>query len=202
MTFEASVQFQSQNGLIANGLIDNSIYLKAMQFDFQLIDDHPSNVDENSSGYSPLPDSRPLTQSQLQSMFGRIEFTINPDHSAITITNGWQAQNLVTIEIPQINGLPPYNTYKITVHKKVANQFRNLYDEWERAGLKSLILSYDVSFNPRLIRGSSTNLSNHAFGVAIDINVEWNRLGVIPALKGQIGSVRELVPIANRLGFY
>ncbi len=165
MTFEASVQFQSQNGLIANGLIDNSIYLKAMQFDFQLIDDHPSNVDENSSGYSPLPDSRPLTQSQLQSMFGRIEFTINPDHSAITITNGWQAQNLVTIEIPQINGLPPYNTYKITVHKKVANQFRNLYDEWERGGLKSLILSYYVSFNPRLIRGSSTNLSYHAFGL-------------------------------------
>ena len=201
-TFKASVQFQKQNGLVANGIVDNSTYLKAMQFGYQLIDDHRDNVDENSSGWPALPNFKPLSQSQLQSTFGKIEFTIKPDNSSINITNGWQALNLVTIEIPQIKGLPPYNTNKISVHKRVANQFRNLFIEWEKAGLSSLILSFDGSFNPRLIRGSSTNLSNHAFGVAIDINVPWNGLGIIPALKGQKGSVRDLVPIANNLGFY
>jgi hypothetical protein len=201
-SFDASVDFQQKNGLVANGIIDNATYLKAMQFGFQLVDDHPANTDENSSGWPPLPDFKPLTQSQLQAMFGKIEFTIQADNSSINITNNWQASNIVTIEIPQIKGLPPYHTNKITVHKKAAPQFQRLFNEWEQAGLLRQVLTFDGSYNPRLIRGSSTNLSNHAFGVAIDINVPWNGLGVIPALKGQEGSVRELVPIANNLGFY
>lgn len=163
ITLKASVQFQTQNGLTANGIVDNSTYLKAMQFGFQLIDDHRENTDENASGWPSPPNFRPLSQSQLQSMFGRIEFEIKPDNSSIHITNGWEVSNLVIIEIPQIKGLPPYHTNKMRVHKKVANQFRNLFDEWENAGLLSLILSYDGSYTPRLIRGSSTNLSNHAF---------------------------------------
>jgi hypothetical protein len=201
-TFSASVDFQKKNGLTPNGIVDNATYLKAMQFGFQLIDDNPANTDENSTAWPPLPAFKPLGQLQLQSMFGKIEFTIKPDGSSISITNGWDAANLVTIEIPQIKQLPPYHTGKITVHKKAAPQFQRLFSEWEKAGLTKLLLSYDGAYMPRLIRGSATNLSNHAFGVAIDINVAWNKLGVVPALKGQQGSVRELVPIANRLGFY
>ncbi|MBP0649891.1 M15 family metallopeptidase, partial [Mycobacterium tuberculosis] len=37
---------------------------------------------------------------------------------------------------------------------------------------------------------------------AFDINAEWNPLGVEPAAMGAKGCVRELVPIANRFGFY
>ena len=55
---------------------------------------------------------------------------------------------------------------------------------------------------PRFVRGSRTILSNHSFGTAFDINVPWNLLGSVPALVGQKGSVRELVPIANQNGFY
>jgi hypothetical protein len=36
----------------------------------------------------------------------------------------------------------------------------------------------------------------------MDLNVAWNRLGTVPALKGKTGSLRELVPIANELGIY
>ena len=54
----------------------------------------------------------------------------------------------------------------------------------------------------RRVRGSATKLSNHAFGAALDINYAWNKLGHIPALIGSRGSLRELVPIANQLGFY
>ncbi|MCX6266639.1 MAG: M15 family metallopeptidase [Bacteroidetes bacterium] len=201
-TFNASVDFQTKNGLAPNGIIDNATYLKAMQFGFQLVDDHPANTDENSSNWPPPPDFKPLTQSQLQAMFGKLGFTIKPDNSSVNITNGWQALNLVTIEIPQIKALPPYHTNKISVHKKVVPQFQRLFTEWEKAGLSKYLLTFDGSFNPRLIRGSSTVLSNHAFGIAIDINVPWNGLGVIAALKGQKGSVRELVTIANNLGFY
>jgi hypothetical protein len=45
-------------------------------------------------------------------------------------------------------------------------------------------------------------LSNHAFGSAFDINAGQNGLGRIPAAVGAYGSVRELVPIAHRFGFY
>jgi D-alanyl-D-alanine carboxypeptidase len=52
------------------------------------------------------------------------------------------------------------------------------------------------------IRGRPGELSNHAFGAAFDINFPWNPLGEVPALVGQRGCVRELVPIANRFGFF
>jgi hypothetical protein len=36
----------------------------------------------------------------------------------------------------------------------------------------------------------------------MDINVAWNGLGRQPAFVGQKGSVRELVPAAEKHGFY
>lgn len=70
------------------------------------------------------------------------------------------------------------------------------------AGLGDRVLSFAGSWVPRFVRGSTTNLSNHAYGSAIDINVPWNQLSTVPALKGKRGSVRELVPIANECGLY
>jgi hypothetical protein len=56
----------------------------------------------------------------------------------------------------------------------------------------------------RFVRGRAAQgiLSNHAFGSAFDINYDWNKLGAVPALAGQKGSVRELVSIAQENGFY
>jgi hypothetical protein len=78
----------------------------------------------------------------------------------------------------------------------------DLFKAWEDAGLKHLILSWGGSYNARFIRGSTTRLSNHSFGAALDINVAWNPLGAEPALVGKQGSVRELVPLANQHGVY
>ena len=52
------------------------------------------------------------------------------------------------------------------------------------------------------MRGSTTTLSNHSFGSAFDINVAWNERDHRPALVGEKGSVRELVPIAHKWGFW
>jgi hypothetical protein len=38
--------------------------------------------------------------------------------------------------------------------------------------------------------------------MTFDVNFEWNRMGTVPALRGDKGSVRERVPIANEHGFY
>ena len=77
-----------------------------------------------------------------------------------------------------------------------------LWKDWEAADLLHLVLTWEGSFVPRFVRGSRTTLSNHAFGSAFDINAPWNGLGIVPPLVGQKGSVRELVLLAHKYGFY
>ncbi len=87
------------------------------------------------------------------------------------------------------------------VHHLAANQIRRLFQAWEDAGLVHHIRTFSGAFNARFI-GKSHTLSNHAFGAAFDINEQWNEQPAVSAATGRTGSVRELVPIANRLGFY
>lgn len=87
-------------------------------------------------------------------------------------------------------------------HKKAVEQLKALWAAWEEAGVLHRVLTYEGSYSPRFIRGSRETLSNHAYGSAFDINYQWNRLGAVPALEGQEGSVRELVDIANEHGFF
>jgi hypothetical protein len=115
--------------------------------------------------------------------------------------DGWESENIVTINLPQVR---PINsgTSKVRFHKKGATQLQKLWSDWDDAKLLPLVLTYHGTFVPRFVRGSRTVLSNHAFGTAFDINMSWNRLGVMPALIGNQGAVRELVEIANNNGFY
>jgi intein/homing endonuclease len=43
---------------------------------------------------------------------------------------------------------------------------------------------------------------SNSWGTAFDVNVPQNGLNKVPAMIGEIGCVRELVPIANECGFY
>ena len=90
----------------------------------------------------------------------------------------------------------------VRFHRLAAKQLQNLWSDWEKTGLLPLVLTWDGSFVARFVRGSRSALSNHAFGTAFDINEPWNALGTRPALSGTHGSVRELVPLANKNGFF
>ncbi len=200
-TEKASKEFQTKHSLYIDGVVGNESFQKAMSMGFQLVDDPEDNTKDGPNWPAP-PSFRPLTQAQIQSKFGKFDFRIQPDKSSIKIMGNWESENIVSVEIPQLSGLPPYHPTRFRLHKLAAPQFQRLFSEWEKAGLKDRLLTFDGAFNPRLIRGSLTNLSCHAWGIAIDINVPWNGLGVNPAFKGQKGCVRELVSIANKLGFY
>jgi hypothetical protein len=117
----------------------------------------------------------------------------------------WTKQNIVTVNIPQLKGIKGAPTSSnIQFHRLAAQQVQAMFGAWEGAGLLDRILSclsWGGSYVPRLVRGGAS-LSNHAFGTAFDINVSCNRLGVQPALAGEEGSVRKLVPIANEHGFF
>jgi len=120
----------------------------------------------------------------------------------IHILGTWQQDNIIDVPIPQLRkALGSKAPKTMQFHRLAAKQLQSLWHAWASAKLVDRILSYDGAFNSRFVRGS-TNLSNHAFGTAFDINARYNERGVRPALVGAKGSVRELVPIANSWGFF
>jgi peptidoglycan hydrolase-like protein with peptidoglycan-binding domain len=201
ITESATKEFQKKHKLTADGVVGTFTLAKAGTLGFELVKNPPTN---SSSGidFPPQPSFKSYTQSDLKRIFGNFKYDIQPNGSSIKITDNWEKDNLVYITVSALKTLPPYKTDKLRVHKKVASQFLQLFQDWEKAGLLHLLKTYEGSYNPRLIRGSDTALSTHSFGIAIDFNAKWNGLGVIPPKVGAEGSVRELVEIANKNGFY
>lgn len=152
-------------------------------------------------GFSPL-----VSTADRQKIFGTFEYRSAPiggNPEAIVILGDWADRNIVRVEIPQMARSKIMHAPKaMYFHRLAADQLCGLWMDWEAAGLLHLVLTYEGSFVPRFIRGSRSVLSNHAFGTAFDINYAWNQLGATPMGAGKKGSVRELVPIAHRWGFY
>ncbi len=205
MTVTATKAFQRKNNLKPDGVVGRYTYAKAMLKGFGSVEDKDQG--EYSSLFPPKPtDIKPLTsKSQRDAMFGKFEYVATPtarNPEKITLRGGWQRNNIVRVDLPQMakatNG--KYTTMRF--HKAAEYQLVEMWKEWEKEGLTSLIISYAGAFYPRFIRGSRKHLSNHSWGTAFDINVPWNGLGRTPALVGEKGSVRKLVKIANKWGFY
>lgn len=205
--FDASVEtstkeFQKKNKLNADGIVGNFTVGAAMLLGFGVLVD--VEVDITSDNFPPKPNFSPLvSNAERQAIFGELKYKSAPlpdNPENITITNDWATKNIIKVTVPQLVALKGSST--VYFHKKGADKLIKLWADWEANGLLGKILTWDGAYNPRFIRGSRTVLSNHAFGTAFDINYVWNKLGVIPALVGQKGCVRELVEIANENGFY
>jgi hypothetical protein len=204
-TESATADFQKASGLTPDGVVGNQTYARAMALGFNLVTD--TSTADDGPNWPPKPDFPPLVSTEeRQALFGPLEFVSAPvsgNPEAIKITNGWDKTNIVMVKIPQLAGISGAPTDgKIAFHKNAKDQLVALFKAWEGAGKMPLVLSWAGSYVPRFVRGSRKVLSNHAFGTAFDINVPWNPLGAQPALKGQKGSTRELVQIANENGFY
>lgn len=207
-TADATRGYQTREGLPTTGDADAATLARAAQQGF-VLPGPPAIIppDQAGSGFPPPPKGlkAPTVESQ-QILFGPLVAVSAPvpgNPEAIRITNHFDLDNVVRITIPELAGIPgaPANG-AIFWHRKAVGQMQALWGAWNQAGLVGRVLGWGGSFVPRYIRGSTTQLSNHAFAVAFDINVPWNGLGVQPALVGKTGSVRELVPLANRLGFF
>ncbi len=201
-TQEATKQFQSAQGLNPDGIVGNITYGKAMLLGFGLVTDTRSDITgedfPKKPGFPPL-----VSNSERANLLGTMAYRSKPfpgNPENIEITNNWDKVNIIKVAVPQL--IPLKGTPTVYFHKKGANQLVKLFADWQNAGLLHKILTWEGAYNPRFVRGSITVLSNHAFGTAFDINYSWNKLGVVPALVGQKGSVRELVEIANKNGFY
>lgn len=152
--------------------------------------------------------SKPL--SALLAKLGNPKYTVDKPgtyHSPITFTDGWDKKNISSVFIPQLKGVPFYSlngtkgSGKISFYTKAHSAVQALFKAWEDDGLISKILTFEGSFNARVIK-SGTTPSNHSFGTAFDINGSWNPEGSAAAKIGKPGCLLELVPRASELGFY
>jgi hypothetical protein len=173
--------------------------------------------DKSSPNWPPPPTNLPplFNIEDRQRIFSKFDFRPAPiagNPERIEVLGTWKQDNIVPVAVPQlaalaarkVPGAPKSGT--MFWHRLAVKQLLGLWKAWEDAGLLDRIIIYAGDYNPRFIRGSTSVLSNHAFGTAFDINADFpsklNWLGVPAALVGQRGCVRELVPIANAFGFY
>lgn len=160
---------------------------------------------------------KPLVSNQERArIFGEFAYEAqslpgNEEH--IRVLGSWAKDNIKWVVIPQLRGIRGVENQKpvgnipglppgMYFHRKAERQLQEMFAHWERAGLLHLLLSFEGSYAPRFVRGSSSTLSNHAFGNAFDCNYDWNHLGAPPAGAGHTGSVVPLVPIASQHGFF
>ena len=163
---------------------------------------------EQKAGQAPPPPSveriRGLTVDQKNDKFGKFSYVPAPtpkNPEAIKVTDDWATKNLITVTIPQLKGVPGYHSNgQIMLHKAVAGQFQAFFAAIESYGLSSQILAFGGAYDARFVRGSSSTLSPHAWGTAVDINHPYNGWGQKPAPEDQKGSCIPFVGIAESMG--
>jgi len=199
LTEKATKAFQKKYGLVADGIVGK----KTLERAYSLGLENKSKI--SNKLFPSKPNFPALTNSQKEQLFGHIEWEATPtskNKEKVTITNNFIKENIVLFEVPQLAKATNGKYKRMRFHKLCKYQMLQMWKEWEEEGLLHLILTYGGTFIARLIRGSKTHLSNHSYGTAMDINMEWNRIGHIPAKNDEIGSVLKLVAIANKWGFY
>jgi len=198
LTESATIRLQQANGLMPDGIVGENTYTVAKKYGF--------DPNEKTSEWFPeKPGFKPLTQKGREKLFGKFEYEAAPtpnNAEGIRVLGDWRRENIVMVDLPELAEATGGKYTRMQFHRLAEYQLRMLWKEWKEEGLLDRILTYAGAYNPRFIRGSRTVLSNHSFGTAFDINAAWNGLGRVPAKKGQRGSVVELVPAANKWGFY
>lgn len=200
-TRRATQKYQRAKGLTDDAVVGSKTYAKAIEDGFSVV------VDEED--FPPRPSFRPLVGTLArQQVFGKFSFQPAPipsNRERIKILGDWEQKNIARVQIPTLQGIDTFgtpNSGRMRFHKKAAEQLKAMWAAWAANNLIDQVQTFGGSFVARFIRGSTSTLSNHAFGSAFDINMRQNALGKIPARVGAEGSVRELVPIANDFGFY
>lgn len=207
-TKAATKKWQEDQGIGNDGAVGRESWGRAISLGFLFVADDVVETSYTTNESWPEPPAKlaPVYSKQREKMFGRIECKPAPTKlmpEAIKITNSWQKDNLTVVEIPQlkhVEGAPKNG--KIYCHRLIANQLKALFQAWDDQGLMKYVLTWAGSWVPRYVRGSRTNLSNHAYGTAFDINALWNPMGRVPPAAYKKGSVRRLVQTANVHGFY
>ncbi|HQU83924.1 MAG TPA: M15 family metallopeptidase [Pyrinomonadaceae bacterium] len=186
-------KFADADAAEIDGVVGTKTYLAAIRLGFPAIE---------SLAFPPRPAFDSPSSAAREKMFGKFRYTPQKDGS-IKIEHSWTVNNIVHVFIPQLIGIEGApKDGMVYFHRDGAEQLKALFAAWQKAGLLKYLKSWAGSFVPRMVRGSKTQLSNHAFGSAFDVNAAWNGLGKTPAATDKPGTVIPLVAIANAHGFF
>jgi hypothetical protein len=102
------------------------------------------------------------------------EFAAVQGGDSIAIDPAWVRDHIATERVPILG--------EVTCNRAFLAPLRATLRAVEEAGASSLVdpSHFGGCFAARLIRGSTSQLSQHAYGAAIDINVSGNLLGAVP----------------------
>lgn len=199
-THELTVFFQKMCGLSSDGVVGPQTFARAQLIGFNPFIDE--SEDKSGPNWPKKPtDIKNLSPQERAASFGTFSYTVNSDGS-IKMDQKWISNNIVSVHVPQLAAISNTNKGNILFHRLAEHQLLKFFQDIEDANLLDRIETWGGSWVPRLVRGSSTSVSNHSWGTAFDINVAWNMLGVQPALLNKPGCVRELVEIGLDNGFY
>jgi hypothetical protein len=132
-----------------------------------------------------------LTQAQIKSRFGEFAMTVDASGD-LHVDPAWKQTWITSTSITQLG--------VVTCNVDVIAPLRAAMEEVTRRGLGALIHTADFQreggcWSPRVARFGAGQLSAHAWGIAVDINVDVNPLGAPPRQDPR------LVDIMARHGF-
>ena len=90
-------------------------------------------------------------------------------------------ENMVLWDVPanlEIGAIPK----RLYCNKDIIPHLSQAFQNAISRGVVNQIKTFDGCFNIRVQRGSSVSRSLHSWGVAVDINASWNRLGDRPTM--------------------
>jgi hypothetical protein len=118
-------------------------------------------------------------------LFGSVRF--RTAHStwvrgdSITFLSGFDTHDIQPVTVPQLANVPGSNRGRLSFHKRAHAQVLAVFADIERLGLLHHIKTCAGALNFRLRKPTSGALSklpsNHAFGIAIDLNADDGSLG-------------------------
>lgn len=133
-------------------------------------------------------------------LFGPVTFKTKHDTwkfgDDITFISGFDVDDITKVTIPELKGISGSNNGVVRFHKKGHAQLKAAFKELAEVNLLKTIKTFGGSLNFRLRRPISGNLSKlpsqHAFGIAIDLNEDDGSNG---------GSVAPVAPVLKAHGF-
>jgi len=119
----------------------------------------------------------PHGYDQVLKVYGDIRQYIRPDG---TLHPRWEAEKITRVMLPAPIPYAADRSVKIsriTAHILIAPEVKRIMEEIHGAGLWDALETYGGGFVFRPVRGRTSKLSLHSFGVAYDFDVEDNPLG-------------------------
>lgn len=125
------------------------------------------------------------TTTFMHPLFGNITFRTASAQwirgDKIAFLSGFDENDIIPIQIPQLTAIPGSGAGHLKFHRQGHTQLKKALADIEKAGLMKHIKTCAGTVNKRLRKPTSGGLSkipsNHAFGIAIDLNSDDGSLG-------------------------